>query len=328
MNSFLAPSFWIFVMAVAGIYVIFALGLQIQYGVGGIMNFGQVGMMALSSYTMAILVITYGWNLYLAAFVGVIVAALGGAFLGLTTLRLRGDYFAIVSIAFSEILRYVINNSDGFTGGAQGSLAIPSPKGYSAGYTSTFEKLIHSMIDQLQPIFGSWATRNLCMMIITWGTAIILMLLVSRLERTSWARVLRASREDDNVPAALGKNVFKYRLQSLILGSVLGGIAGIFWAVQYSIITPDDFQTSITFFAWMVIILGGATAVRGVPVGAVLFSLLYAGTRFFNFPPFTWLSSVDRAYLRVIIIGVILILLMLKRPQGFFGKREEMNLGQ
>ena len=88
MNSFIQPSFWIFVLAVAGIYVIFALGLQIQYGVGGIMNFGQVGMMALSSYTMAILVITHGWNLYLACFIGVVVAALGGVFLGLTTLQL------------------------------------------------------------------------------------------------------------------------------------------------------------------------------------------------------------------------------------------------
>ena len=328
MASFLQPSFWIFVLAVAGIYVIFALGLQLQYGVGGIMNFGQVGMMALSSYTMAILVITHGWNLYFACFMGVVAAAFGGVFLGLMTLRLRGDYFAIVSIAFSEIIRYVVNNSDGLTGGAQGSLAIPSPKGYSAGYTVTFDKLIRRMTADLQPIFGSWANRNFCMMLITWATAIILMVLVARLEKSSWGRVLRASREDDNVPSALGKNVFKFRLQSLILGSILGGIAGIYWAMQYSIVTPDDFQTTITFFAWMVIILGGATAVRGVPVGAIVFSFLYAGTRFFNFPPFTWFSSVDRAYMRVIIIGVVLIILMLKRPQGVFGKREEMNLGQ
>lgn len=95
----------------AGIYGVFSLGLQIQYGVAGVMNFGHVGMMAITGYAIAILVIRFQWSFWWAAFVGVALAALGGALLGLSTLRLSGDYFAIASIAFAEITRYWILNS-------------------------------------------------------------------------------------------------------------------------------------------------------------------------------------------------------------------------
>lgn len=325
MQAFLQPGFWIFVLLMAGIYCIFALGLQVQYGLGGILNFGHVAMMALSSYTMAILVITHGWNLYLACFAGVVVAGLGGAFLGLTTLRLRGDYFSIVSIAFSEIVRYIIQNSDGLTGGAQGSLNIPSKTGF-ASYADTFNKVLTNLQNTIKPIFGSFASRDMALLLIVWVTALALLFIMAAVQRTSWARVLRATREDDDVPASLGKNVFLFRLSSVIVGSVIAGIAGIYWALEFSILDPADFQTIVTFFAWMVIILGGATRVKGVPLGSIFFGFLYAGTRFFQFPPFTWFDSVQRAYLRIMIIGFVLIFLMLKRPQGIFGKREEMVL--
>ena len=130
MQAFLQPGFWVFVLALAGIYGIFALGLQIQYGVGGIMNFGHVGMMAVSGYSIAVLVIKYQWSFWWAAFFGVVLAAFLGALLGLTTLRLSGDYFAIASIAFAEITRYWILNTDSVTGGTQGTLAIPNPSGF------------------------------------------------------------------------------------------------------------------------------------------------------------------------------------------------------
>jgi|FLOH01.1.fsa_nt_gi branched-chain amino acid transport system permease protein len=328
MQAFLQPGFWVFVLVMAGIYCIFALGLQIQYGLGGMMNFGHVGMMALSAYSLAILVITYGWNLYLAAFAGVAVAALGGALLGLTTIRLRGDYFAIVSIAFSEIVRYVIQNSDNFTGGTRGSLAIPSKSGAFTSYTKTFEPVLLKIQDLFSPIFGDVVNRDFAMLLIVWATAGLLLLFVSRTQMTSWARVLRATREDDHVPSALGKNVFMFRLQALIFGSAIGGIAGIFWSLQFSILAPEDFQSIVTFYGWMILIMGGATRVKGVPVGALFFGFLYAGTRFFEFPPFTWFTSAERAYLRIIIIGLVLIILMIKRPQGMFGKREEMVLDQ
>ncbi len=326
MTAILQPGFWVFILTMSGIYGIFTLGLQVQYGVGGILNFGHVGMMALSSYTMAILVIAHGFNFWIAAASGVAVAALGGAFLGLTTLRLRGDYFSIVSIAFSEIVRYVIFNSDGLTGGAQGSLAIMPIGDAYPSYTDTWDTILYWIRDRLTPILGDNADRDLAMGILVWITLGILLFIVSRVERTSWARVLRATREDDDVPSALGKNVFRFRLQAVIIGSIIGGIAGIYWALQVSLLSPDDFLTIVTFYAWMILILSGATKVKGLAIAAIFFGFLYGGTRFFTFWPFSFFDSSQRSYMRIMIIGMVLILLMIRRPQGIFGKREEMVL--
>ncbi|MEI7931275.1 MAG: branched-chain amino acid ABC transporter permease, partial [Actinomycetes bacterium] len=190
MSAFLQPGFWIFVLALAGIYGIFALGLQIQYGVGGIMNFGHVGMMAISGYTIAVLVIKYQWSFWWAAFIGVVLAALLGALLGLTTLRLSGDYFAIASIAFAEITRYWILNTDSITGGTQGTLAIPDPAGIG-GYTTQPDQILTWISDRLYPLFGEEASRDLSMLFVVWPFLILFIWISSKLQQTSWARVLR-----------------------------------------------------------------------------------------------------------------------------------------
>ena len=326
MSSPFVLDFWIFVLVITGIYTIFSLGLQVHYGVAGLMNFGHVSMMALSGYTMAIFVITFHWSFWWASALGVCVAGLGGAFLGLTTLRLRGDYFAIVSIAFSEIVRYIIKNWASVTGGSLGSSAIPG-QGDLGTYNETPDNVMLWVSDRLYPLIGDRAdNRDTQMAILVWSVAIIVLILVARFEKLPWARTLRALREEDHVPAALGKNVFVFRLQALIFGSVIAGIAGIFWATQFAVLAPDDFETLTTFFAWMIIILGGATRVRGVVMGAFVFSFLFAGTRFFEFWPFTTLDAAHRAYVRLIIIGLVLIWLMLRRPQGILGKRAEMVL--
>ena len=167
MSVFLQPGFWVFVLALAGIYGIFSLGLQIQYGVGGIMNFGHVGMMAVSGYTIAVLVIKYQWSFWWAALLGVVLAAFLGALLGLTTLRLSGDYFAIASIAFAEIVRYWILNSDDITGGTQGTLAIPNPDGFG-GYTDQPDVILNWISDRLYPIICDETSRDLSMVLVVW----------------------------------------------------------------------------------------------------------------------------------------------------------------
>ena len=182
MEAFLQPGFWVFVLALAGMYGIFSLGLQIQYGVGGIMNFGHVGMMAVSGYTIAVLVITYQWSFWWAALVGVILAALLGALLGLTTLRLSGDYFAIASIAFAEIVRYWILNTDSVTGGTQGSLAIPSPNGFG-GYTDQPDVILNWISDRLYPIIGEEASRDLSMVLLVWPFFLLFIWISSRLQK-------------------------------------------------------------------------------------------------------------------------------------------------
>jgi ABC-type branched-subunit amino acid transport system permease subunit len=144
--------------------------------------------------------------------------------------------------------------------------------------------------------------------------------------RTPWGRVLKAIREDEDAVASLGKNVFAYKLQALAVGAALGAVAGLFYAWQFSFFSPDDFAPLLTFFAWMIVILGGLGRAWTVPVGAIVFGVIFAGTRFFDFPPFSLLDSTERAYVRLIVIGLVIIGLMMFRPQGIFGSREEMVL--
>jgi ABC-type branched-subunit amino acid transport system permease subunit len=320
MSALTSGGFWAFVGVVAGIYTILSLGLQVQFGFTGLLNFGQVAFMAIGAYTMAILVVKEGWSTWLAAPLGVAVAAVAGVLLGLPSLRLRSDYFAIVTIAFSEIVRYVATNEDALTGGSQGTIAL-GKVGEAAQYNvqwSGFQSWVQARLH-----LGS---KDTAMLVIVWAVALVLLTLVWLAVRTPWGRVLRAIREDEDAAASLGKNTFAYKLQALALGAALGGVAGLFYAWQFSFFSPDDFQPLLTFFAWMILILGGTGRVFAVPVGALVFGFLFAGTRFLDFRPLSYLDSADRAYVRLIIIGLVILGLVMWRPQGILGKRDEMVL--
>jgi ABC-type branched-subunit amino acid transport system permease subunit len=319
-STLASGGFWAFVFVVAGIYTIFALGLQLQFGFAGLLNFGQVAFMAIGAYTMAILVAKEQWSMWLAAPLAVAAAGVGGLLLGLPTLRLRADYFAIVTIAFSEILRYVATNDDALTGGAQGTINLRGT-GVAAQYDAQWQHFQ----THVQNLLGL-GSRDAAMLVLVWGAAVILLALTWIGLRTPWGRVLRSIREDEDVAASLGKNVFAYKLQVLAVGAAFAGVAGLFYAWEFSFFSPDDFEPLVTFFAWMIVLLGGLGRVWSVPVGAILFGVIFAGTRFFNFAPFTYFGSADRAYLRLMVIGLIIILTVLLRPQGVLGKREEMVL--
>jgi branched-chain amino acid transport system permease protein len=233
--------------------------------------------------------------------------------------RLRADYFAIVTIAFSEIVRHVATNEDTLTGGSQGTIAL-GKVGEAAQYNGQWERFQGWVQD------GLHVSNDVAMLVIVWVVAVVLLALVWLAVRTPWGRVLRAIREDEDAAASLGKNAFAYKLQSLALGSALGGIAGLFYAWQFSYFSPDDFQPLLTFFAWMIVILGGLGRVWAVPVGALVFGFLFAGTRFLDFAPLSYLDSAERAYVRLIVIGLAIIALVVLRPQGLLGRRDEMVL--
>ena len=320
MSVLVSGGFWAFVCVVAGIYTILSLGLQVQFGFAGLLNFGQVGFMAIGAYTMAILVVKEGWSTWLAAPLGIAAAAVGGLLVGLPTLRLRADYFAIVTIAFSEIIRYVATNDTSLTGGSQGTIALGA-----VGTASEYNSSWRSFQTHVGHALGI-STGDTTMLVIVWVVAIALLTLSWLALRTPWGRVLRAIRDDEDAAASLGKNVFAYKLQALAIGAALAGIAGLFYAWEFSFFSPDDFEPLLTFFAWMILLLGGLGRVWSVPVGALVFGFIFAGTRFLNFPPFTWVASDERAYIRLIIIGLIIIVLVVLRPQGLLGKRREMVL--
>ncbi len=325
MSTLLSLQFWAFVGVVAGIYTILALGLQVQFGFTGLLNFGHAAFMAVGAYTMAILVVKAGWPLWGAAAAAIAVAMAFGLLIGLPTLRLRADYLAITTIAFAEIVRYVAINEQALTGGPVGTTALAGP-GRAASYNGEWLAFQGDVRDRLEALIGEHATRDVTMLVIVWTVALVLLAIVEAMVRTPWGRVLKSIREDEDAASALGKNVFAYKLQSLALGAMLGAVAGLFFAFQFSFFSPGDFDPLVTFFAYTIVILGGTARTWAVPVGAVVFGVVFAGTRFFDFPPFSLLESGERAYVRLIVIGLILIGLVLFRPQGLLGKREEMVL--
>ena len=169
----------------------------------------------------------------------------------------------------------------------------------------------------------------------------VLALVYWRLEvsvKSPWGRVLKSIREDEEVARALGKNVFWYKLQSLMLGGAIAGVAGAFYAWNLTFINPDGFIPLITFQAWIIVVLGGAGNNAGTILGAIIYWSYYSATRFLpdflqalhSIIPFIP-ASIDDARLgafRIMIIGLLLIILMMVRPQGILGKKEELTLGR
>ena len=146
---------------------------------------------------------------------------------------------------------------------------------------------------------------------------------LSLIQRTPWGRVLRAVREDEDAARALGKNAFAYKLQSLAIAAAIGALAGTFLAFYLASLHPDDFQPLVTFYAYGVLVLGGLASYWGVLAGSVILWVLLEGTRYIDLP----ISDTQEASLRFFIVGVVLILVMIFRPQGAFGNKQEMFLG-
>jgi branched-chain amino acid transport system permease protein len=307
---FAHADFWIGAAVIAGIYGIFTIGLQLNIGYTGILNFGQAGFMAVGAYAMGILVVSHHWSFWLALPVATVAAMLSGLLIGIPSLRLRSDYFAIATIAFAEIARYTAQNAN-FTGGNQGIL----------GFDTSWRTFSDWGLRQLDRI-GLGDQTQLPMLIVVWVVFALLVLFISRLQRTPWGRVLRAIREDEDAARALGKNVFVYKLQSLMIAAAMGSIAGYFLALNVTIIYPNEFEPTFTFFGYAILVLGGFGSYFGVIAGALLLWTILEGTRLVQLP----VSADQVAAIRFMIVGFILVVIMAFRPQGLFGKREEMLL--
>jgi branched-chain amino acid transport system permease protein len=312
LSGFAAPGFWIQVIVLAGIYGIFTLGLQLNVGYTGIYNFGQVGFMAIGAYAAAILVLKSGLPLWASLIIAFVIAMLAGVLLGLPSLRLRADYLAIATIAFGEIVRLVAKNLRGLTGGNQGLL----------GYDNDWATASNWISDRLSAI-GLGNYDLLPLLIVTVLAFVALAAGLRVLQNSPWGRVLRAVREDEDAARALGKNAFYYKLQSLALSAGLAAIAGFLLSFNLAFLNPREFLSLYTFIGYTILILGGLASYGGVAIGGVIIYIILNGTRFLDLP----LADEQIAAIRFMIIGVLLILLMVFRPQGILGKRQEMVLG-
>lgn len=289
-------SYGVVLFTMAAIYGVLALGLNVQWGMTGLFNIGIAGFFAVGAYTTAI--VTSGpspdhlGGLGLPFGVGLIAAMVTsgvlGVLIGLVTLNLRTDYLSIASIGIAEIVRLIFKNEDWIGNGVRGMAGIARP------------------LTDSTPVF----------------LAIVLVILtlcyfaVERARRSPWGRVLRAIRENESGAEAAGKNVFRFRLEAFVLGSVLMGLGGALYAHFIGFISPEAFEPVFaTFLIWVMLIAGGSGNNKGAVLGAFLIWMVWSGTELLaNFLPAAFVTQASAV--RVLLIGILLQIILLRRPEG------------
>lgn len=282
---------------IALIYGLLALGLNLHWGHTGLINFGHVAFFAIGAYASALLTLG-GAPMVVGAVAATALGALAALPIGWVSVRLRSDYLAIVTIGFSEMVRLVLLNEVWLTRGPMGLPGVPRP------------------FDSLPA-----GANELVFLLILGVTVALAFLLVERVVRSPFGRVLRAIREDEDEAAALGKDVLRFKVKSLVLGAAIAGLAGSFYAHYINYVVPDQFLPLVTFYVWIAVILGGSGNNLGVLLGTGILMVFLEGTRFLKDWGFA-LDEVRLAALRFIVVGLALILLVRYRPQGILGERE------
>ena len=301
-----------FFLVLALINGIACLGLNIQWGQTGLFNVGIAGFIAIGAYVSAILTTPVsdghlgGFGLPMAlGWIGGMVAAGGvSAAIGWMTLRLRSDYLAITTFGVAVTVHLLFLNAQSITGGSFGIGFIPRP----------FESLAE------QPaLFG------LLNLLLVGGLVTFLYLVLERLIRSPWGRVLKAVREDERAASSLGKNASDYRLQAFALGGALMGLSGAIHAHFIGFIAPDNYLSAVTFQIWAMLIVGGSGNNWGALVGAFIIWGLWSlsGLAIGSF--FAAEDQARAAALRIVAIGVMLSATILYRPRGLFGERATVS---
>ena len=304
----------------ASIFGIFALGLNVHWGYTGLFNIGVAGFFAIGAYTTALVTtplpsgisaiyIQQAFGLDQPFLVGVIAAGLVAGLLaipiGFLTLRLRGDYLAITTIGIAETIRRVFNNEEWLANGADG-------------------------LDIGQPLrnlsFIPPNRYNFVYLIIVVIFMVVIYLALERGIRSPWGRVLRAVREDEVVAAATGKDVFQFKMQSLVLGAVIMGIGGALYAHYAISVNPSDFSPMYgTFIIWAMLILGGSGNNKGAILGAFIVWGIWSGTMLVTREIIPAMWSARAHYFRFLLIGLLILGTLLSRPQGIRGEEKQVS---
>jgi len=306
-------------------FALAAIGLNVHFGYTGLLNFGQAAFLAVAAYGLSVTVVTLGLSLWWGLLIGLGGAVLLALLLGIPTLRLRADYLAIVTIAAAEIVRLVVR-----------SASLRDVTGGSAGLSDFAEEFYD--LNPLGPgSYGiwrlQWSAREAWVLIVGWVLVLLSCLVVWLLMSSPWGRVIRGIREDEDAVRSLGKNVYSYKMQALVIGGVLGSLGGFILALGRAAVQPENYSTELTFFVYTVLLLGGAARVFGPVVGAAIFWVVLSLTdnvlrgmiRIGAMPD--WLmTEIQAGAVRYILVGVALMLLMVYRPQGIFGDRRELAL--
>jgi branched-chain amino acid transport system permease protein len=274
-----ATDYSLSVMTSAALFVMLAIGLNMVVGYAGLLDLGYAAFFAIGAYVSGILATEFGWSLVATVPVVIVAAVIAGVVIGGPTLRLRSDYLAIVTLGFGEIIRITANNLE-ITGGPSGIFGIP---GIAIGG-----------LDLSSPV-AFYYTTVVVVSLAVLGAA--------RLGRSRIGRAWRFVREDEDAAEAMGINTYVAKLAAYIAGAIWGGLAGILFGAQLTAISPQSFTFLWSALILMAVVLGGMGSTPGVVIGAVFVSVLPEVLR-------------DAADYRFFIFGVLLIVVMIFRPQG------------
>jgi branched-chain amino acid transport system permease protein len=293
-------SYLVFAGTIAGFYALLSLGLVTAWGQGGLVNLGLVGFVGLGAYTSALLS-GAGFPIWLDWIAAAALSAAVGVALCVVVRNLRGDYLAIVTLGFAEILRLAETNEKWLTKGSDGISGIVAP--------------LKSHLGETFPLFY---------LALTWALVGIVAFLLNWLLRSPFGRALRAVRDDEQVAAVAGKSVLRLKLQAFGVGTALSGLAGALYAHFTSFIAPDVFTVQLTIYIFLAVTVGGYTRLTGAVVGSIVLVALLEATRFIA-AVIPGLDAVQIASLRELAIAVTLILMMQLRPEGAFGMTNERS---
>jgi branched-chain amino acid transport system permease protein len=335
----LGPSYFLFLVGLAGMYALLSFGLNAQWGFTGLINFSVAAFFGIGAYGSALITASsspvgemldgvpvlgslLGLPLVGLA-VGLAVAFVLAVLIGIPTLRLRADYLAIASLGLAEVVRLIVLNERWLTNGSAGVRGIP---GFFQGWPvlSTFPEAMPGLRLEIvpgSPIFletSFWQALLNVLLVLAFagGTYLIL----RRAHRSPWGRVLRTIRSDEDLARALGKNTYSFKMQSFVLGSLIMALAGVFYTHLNLYVGPGDLDPITTFYAWVAVILGGSGSNRGALFGGIVIVTIREGTRFLN----DVALPIDPAPLRLLLIGVVIVAVMRYRPQGILPPQREL----
>jgi len=283
--------YFIHILIISGIYIILTLSLNLIVGYTGLPALGHIAFACVGAYTSSLLALNFGVLPWIGLLIGACLAALLGLIIGIPSIRLKGDYLALATFGFGVIVYSVSKNWVELTRGPMGLPGIPGFSVFSFQFSGVWAYLI------LVAIFVSLT-----------GFAI------SRIVHSPFGRILRSIRDDEIASLSIGTNVNKYKLIVFVIGAFFAGIAGSLYAHYITFIDPSSFTVMESIAVLLMVVFGGMGSIRGSFVGALALVIFPEMLRFLGMP-----SSVA-APLRQMIYGLLLIVLMLKRPQGIIGE--------
>jgi branched-chain amino acid transport system permease protein len=286
------------------VYMTLALGLNVVVGYGGLLVLGYAAFWAIGAYTFAILTLHFGLNMWVAFPVSGLAAMLAGLLVGLPSLRLRGDYLAIVTLGFGEVVYYFLKTEVDLTGGEMG-LPNKDIRGSLQAHTSLH---IPGIVDT-GPLtdVGQYFWPALLLVILA-------VVVIKGVEKSRIGRALVAMREDEIAAQCMGINTVRLKLSTFAFAAMWAGFAGVLWAAKTDFVTPKHFYFIESAWILAMVVLGGMGSIPGVMVGAVV---IYA------VPPLLRQEFPDFQHYRLLVFGALMVLVMIYRPQGLFGFRRQ-----